>query len=111
MLPRTNKYLPKPENFPISPRMARYALKNVNSVDSLQSSESTPALHNFDHYREGPIEHQNEKKLKKWSISRVFSSTFKKFKLLLKLVLSRKFNISEIALILRPVIYMYMLLK
>lgn len=111
MLPRSGKYLPKPEKFPVSNKMLKYAIKNVNSIDSLASMDSSPALHNLNYYREAPIGQESKKSTSKGLVSRFIGYFLKKFRLLRKLFGSRKFNITEILLIIRPVLYMLMLLR
>ena len=111
MLPRSGKNLPKPAKFPISNKMLKYMKKSVSSVDSLQSVGDSPALHNFDYYREHPIGHDPVSGSSRGMLSTLSRCFTKKLKMIKKLLFSRKLNLTEIALIIRPVLYIYLLLK
>lgn len=113
MLPRSKKCIPKPDKFSMSNRMIKYALKSVNSIDSLQSLEemkllSDPSRLTKHSASANAIEDPTKNK---GLISKFCSFCFKKFKYAKKILGSRKFKLSEIMLILRPVIYMYLFLK
>jgi len=112
MLPRSKKCLPKPDNFPLSNKMMKYALKSKNSVDSLQSLEESQLVKNPNRFGNVLIKNEGEEESAKKNMLSVFTSYLsKKFKYFRKLINSRKFKISEIILILRPFLYMYYLLK
>lgn len=113
MLPRSKKCLPKPDNFSMSKKMVKYALKSVNSVDSLQSLDDVQIVSGADRFKHVSIKSLNdeEHKKKEGYIAAFFSYLFRKIRYFKKLINSRKFKVSEILLILRPFLYMYFLLK
>lgn len=111
MLPRSKKYLPKPENFSFSNKMINYALKSVNSIDSLQSLDDGPGLRKFNSNKNEQVEQQSHQKKKPGFFRRFLKFFTKKFSKFVKIVKSRKFHNSEILIILRPFIYMWFLLK
>ena len=111
-LPRSKKNLAIVEKFPISNKFMKYALKNVNSTDSLQSIEGE-TLQSKSRLIGGSIvlqdlAHNYEKK-------HIFNSfknyVIKMINILKRLMKSRKFKLIELLLILRPVFYMYSLLR
>ena len=112
MLPRSKKCLPKPDNFPLSNKMMKYALKSKNSVDSLQSLEESQMVRDPKRFGNVLIKNDGDEEGPKKNMLNVFTSYLsKKFKYFRKLINSRKFKIIEIILILRPFLYMYALLK
>jgi hypothetical protein len=113
MLPRSKKCIPKPDKFSMSNKMIKYALKSVNSIDSLQSLDemkllSDPARLTKHSASANALEDLTDNK---GIFTRFFNFWCKKFKYAKKLLGSRKFKISEIMLILRPVLYMFLFLK
>ena len=113
MLPRSKKMLPKPDNFPLSKRMMKFALKSVNSVDSLQDLDDIQGLsdhHRFNKHSISVLPGEDLKKNKGF-LSRLMKFIIKKLKYFFKILKSRKLKVVEIMLILRPVIYMYLQLK
>mmetsp|Transcript_11689 Transcript_11689/g.13228 ORF Transcript_11689/g.13228 Transcript_11689/m.13228 type:complete len:116 (+) Transcript_11689:351-698(+) len=113
MLPRSKKMLPKPDNFPLSNKMIKFALKSSNSIDSLQSGEESQSLGDPQRFRKHSISKliEEESSSQRGWIDRFGHFWVKKLKYLFKILKSRKFKLVEIMLILRPVIYMYMHLK
>lgn len=110
MLPRSGKSIPKPDNFPISSKMKQYALKSVNSIDSLQSLDDQMMIGNPARFSNILVKNESEAQ-KKSLAGTIYSFIWKKFKYFKKLLGSRKLKISEVMLILRPLIYMYLLLR
>ena len=113
MLPRSKKMLPKPDNFPLSNKMVRYALKRVSSHDSLQSLDDGQLLNDPQRLNKHDIQNvlNDDTNEQKGFLNKLFSSWIRKYKFMLKVYKSRKFKLVEIMLIMRPVIYMYLHLK
>ena len=111
-LPRSKKNVTIPDKFPISNKLVKYALKNVNSTDSLQSIDGENLVSrsrlNGTSIILQEMEHNEEKKQLFNSFKNYVTKKFSSFKRLAK---SRKLKIIELLLILRPVLYMYSLLK
>lgn len=111
-LPRSKKNVSVPERFPLSNKLVKYALKNVNSTDSLQSIEGESLVSRSRLSGTSIIlqemEHNEERKQLINSIKNYVTRKISNFKRLAK---SRKLKIIELLLILRPVLYMYSLLK
>jgi hypothetical protein len=108
-LPRSKKMLPKPDNFTLSNKMVKYALKSVNSIDSLASLDDAQAL--GDPARFSKSGNSDKKEQNHGMFTRLFLYIKSRLHFAKKIVNSRKFKLVEIIMILRPVIYMCMLLK
>jgi len=108
LLPRTNKALPKPDDFPISKKLMKHALKSIASVDSMQSLDDVQQVSGSDRFKNISVQRINQGGDANKGI---FAKMLAQLKFLKKLLCSRKFKIIEILLILRPFIYMYMLIK
>lgn len=88
-------------------------IKYVNSIDSLQSLDEMKLLSDPSRLTKhsASIKSIQDPSKNRSLITRLCSFCIKKVKFAKKIIGSRKFKISEIMLILRPVIYMYLFLK
>lgn len=112
LLPRSKKMLPKPDDFVYSKKMLKYALKSSISVDSLQSVDEVQFSSDPSKLISTSVRNLDQPLPEKKNIvSKMFAYIFKKLKFVGRLAFSRKFKIMELLLILRPFLYMFLLLK
>ena len=113
LLPRSKKYLPKPDKFPFSNKLVNYSLKSSNNTDSSQNAEGDGVMRRFNSENANlPVnEEWDSNEERKYLLSMFKRCIMKKLTIAKKLAKSKKLKIVEILLILRPVLYMYSLLK
>lgn len=113
LLPRSKKYLPKPDKFPISDKLVKFALKSSSAGDDSHQAEENGLVRRSEHSDGNaiPDDECDSSNERKYLFSMIKKFISKKITMVRKIASSRKLKAIEILLILRPVLYMYSLLK
>mmetsp|Transcript_30241 Transcript_30241/g.34627 ORF Transcript_30241/g.34627 Transcript_30241/m.34627 type:complete len:317 (-) Transcript_30241:24-974(-) len=112
LLPRSKKSIPKPDKFPISNKLVKFALSAAGNEEALkkfnrEGVDLTPSERkNLQDQEEN--DYKEEKRI---LLTTFYKFILKKLSMTKKLARSKKLKVVELMLILRPFIYMYSLLK